>query len=149
MEPLNQDSYEGALILGWKVTRIQGEQSQRNIHNDLDDACQLFLGQDIRSCLCVNAVPRGVPWRSLGDPSFVHLRCSNAERCRLEQPLATEQLTDCFGLDIGTALSQHNQRDKGWRQLILGSASTICGVDHNKLLVKPLPALICSWKIGL
>ena len=46
-------------------------------------------------------------------------------------------------------MSQHDEGDKGWRQLILGSAPAICRVDHDKLLVKPLPALVRPRKIGL
>ena len=63
--------------------------------------------------------------------------------------MSAEQLTYCFGLDIGTALSQHNECDKRWSQLILGSASTVCCVNYHKLLVEPLPTLVCSWEISL
>ena len=38
LEPLDQGFYEGALVLGREITRVQRKQSQRNIHDDLDDA---------------------------------------------------------------------------------------------------------------
>lgn len=47
LEPLDQDFDEGALVFGWKVTRIQRKQGQRNVHDDLDDAGQLLFGQDV------------------------------------------------------------------------------------------------------
>ena len=47
LEPLDQGFDEGALVLGWKVTRVQRKQGQRNIHDDLDDAGQLLFGQDV------------------------------------------------------------------------------------------------------
>ena len=47
LEPLDQDFYEGALILGGEITRVQRKQSQGDVHDDLDDAGQLLFGQDI------------------------------------------------------------------------------------------------------
>lgn len=150
--PLNQDLCKDALVPTRVVGREEGQQSQRDIDNDVHDLAYLFFGQDVVSNLRVDAVSVAAVARLRTEntvPRFIHLICTDPQRSRPQQPLTQEQLADGFGLDVGAALREHDQSDQSWNKLVSSATLLACLVHDDELGVESEPAFISSRKVGL